>query len=435
MKLALSSRTCRQRLQPAVSGALLCLAFAVAPVAAQNRENNTPTSGAQADEHRVFVMDERPSFRLGDLRLDITTKVDLELRHSSDVEVDTVGMEHRRIGVDGRFGDVLGFQVEGELADRDQVWRDVYLELRKWRAVRVRGGQFKIPFGQERLTSISDLDFARRSIPTEALAPGRDIGIEMNGRLFDRTLTYMAGVFRRDGDGWREEGNAGLPSPGTIAGRVVGTPLAWTSARALQRIELGFGFTHGEVPEGLNGVRARTVNGYEAFAPLYVFGNRQRLGVDAAFSQGPVAIRGEYLQLVDQRTRQGLADEDLPDVSARGWHVTATSFVWGRLRAGGTAPRAAVGRGGIGAIQLAGRLESLTFDSDADWDAELRNPRAPHVLSNDIRAATVGVNWYPLRFVKVQLNLIRERLQDPERRPDPESSWITSGVLRFQFAM
>ena len=48
---------------------------------------------------------------------------------------------------------------------------------------------------------------------------------------------------------------------------------------------------------------------------------------------------------------------------------------------------------------------------------------------------TLGVNWYPVRFVKVQFNVIREHLQDPERRPDPSRSTITSSVLRLQFAL
>jgi hypothetical protein len=35
----------------------------------------------------------------------------------------------------------------------------------------------------------------------------------------------------------------------------------------------------------------------------------------------------------------------------------------------------------------------------------------------------------------VQFNVIREHLQDPERRPDPIRSTITSSVLRLQFAL
>jgi phosphate-selective porin OprO/OprP len=414
-----------------VPAAAFLVLLLVLPAAAQDGEPGRGSS-PRGDDGGIFVMGDRPSFRFGELRLDITTKLDLEMRNSPDVDVHSVEMEHGRVGVDGRFSDLLGFQVEAELSDEDQPWRDVYVEMRKWRTFRLKGGRFKMPFGQERLTSISDLDFAHRSIPTEALTPGRDIGVEANGRLFDRHLNYMAGLFHRDGDAWR--GDEDRPAHRTFAGRIVGTPFAWSSYRVLQRVEVGGGFTRGDVPEGLNGVTVRTVNGYEAFAPVYVSGTRQRLGADAALAQGPFAIRAEFLQLRDERKHQGLGDDDLPGITARGWLATATSFVVGSLRSN-SAPRAPVGRGGAGAIQLAVRVESLAFVNDGPADQALRNPRAVSVLPNDALGATFGVNWFPVRFFKVQLNLVRERLQDPERRPDPASAWITSGMVRVQFSM
>jgi phosphate-selective porin OprO/OprP len=424
----------RVQMMRAVAAAMLQVALA-SPLAAQDRPAPTPPPDSTSDgeEHRVFVMDDRPGLRFGDaLRLDLTTKVDFELRHSPDLPVDTTEMERRRIGVDGRVFDFLGFQIEGDFADDERPWRDVFVEFRQWRALRVRGGRFKIPFGQERLTSISDIEFANRSIASAALTPGRDTGVEVNGRLFGRGLNYNAGVFRHDGDVSRD----GTDAPGgrTVAARVVGTPLGWTRAPMLQRLELGVGATVGDVPEGLNGLRALSTYGFEAAAPVYVNGRRVRLGADAAFTQGPLALRAEFLQVRDARERQGLSDQDLPDVVGRGWYVSASSFVLGRLRGNG-APRRPVLGGGIGAVQLAARFESLSFSSDADGEPALRNPRAARIMSNDMRGTTLGVNWYPVRFVKVQFNVIREHLQDPERRPDPSRSTITSSVLRLQFAL
>jgi phosphate-selective porin len=424
----------RVQMKRAVAAAMLQLALAT-PLAAQDRPAPTPPPDSTSDgeEHRVFVMDDRPGLRFGDaLRLDLTTKVDFELRRSPDLAIDEAEMERRRIGVDGRVFDFLGFQIEGDVADDEQPWRDVFVEFRQWRALRVRGGRFKIPFGQERLTSISDIDFANRSIASQALTPGRDTGIEVNGRLFGRGLSYNAGVFRHDGDVSR--GGTEAPGGRTGAARVVGTPLAWTRARLLQRLELGVGATVGDVPEGLNGLRALSTYGFEGASPVYVYGRRVRVGADAAFTHGPLALRAEFLEARDTRERQGLSDQDLPDVVGRGWYVSASSFVLGGLRGNG-APRRPVLGGGIGAIQLAARFESLSFSSDADGEPPLRNPRAAHIMSNDMRGTTLGVNWYPVRFVKVQFNVIREHLQDPERRPDPTRSSITSSVLRIQFAL
>ena len=92
-------------------------------------------------------------------------------------------------------------------------------------------------------------------------------------------------------------------------------------------------------------------------------------------------------------------------------------------------------RGGAGAIQLAGRFEALGFHSDAPWDEPFRNPRAANVLGNDFRAWTVGINWYPVRYVKLQLNVVREHLGDPERRTDTTRGWSTSRLFRVQLSL
>ena len=422
------------RIVRAIIAAALQIALA-GPAAAQTSPSTPPETSADApaDEGRKwFVMEDRPSLRVGALRLDLTSTLDLTMRAAPDVDPD-LEMEQRRIGVDGRLFDIIEFQVEGDLHDDERPWRDVYVELRKWRAMRVRAGRFKVPFGQERLTSIKELDFARRSIPTAALTPGRDTGVELNGRIFDRALRYQAGIFQHDGDVSR--GGTDAPAGRTVAARIVSTPFAWTTSRALQRVEAGFSMATGEVPEGLNGLRARTSNEYDAVAPVYVFGTRVRFAADAAFAHGPLSIKGEFLEARDHRTRQGLGDESLPDVIARGWHVSAASFVLGRLKSNGTAPRTPLWRGGIGAIQLAARVESLAFRRSTPGEEPLPSPRAPNLRPNDIHALTLGVNWFPVRFIKLQGNVIREHVQDPERRPDPARPWGTIGVLRVQFAL
>jgi phosphate-selective porin len=48
---------------------------------------------------------------------------------------------------------------------------------------------------------------------------------------------------------------------------------------------------------------------------------------------------------------------------------------------------------------------------------------------------TAGVNWYPVRFVRVQANAIRERFADPVRTPVEGRDTFWSWVVRLQFAL
>jgi phosphate-selective porin len=419
-----TARPLARRQWPVVATLVLAWVAVAAPALAQEAEK--PPA--------LFVMDDRPSLRFGDvLRLDFTTRLDGAYRNVDTTPDDDWDFDHRRVGLEGRFLRVIGFEVERELRNEDQPWRDVFAELRKWRAFRVRGGRFKLPFGRERLTSIVELPFVYRSLASVTLTPARDTGLEVNGRFTRLEAGYMAGVFRHDGDVSR--GGTDEPGGTTVAGRFTLAPLSGARAAALRRLEVGVGFTAGDVAEGLNGLHAEALDGFVAIEPHYVRGRRVRLGADAAWEDGPVAVQAEFLQARDERGGQGLRGEDLPDVIGRGGYVSGTWTIVGALRAN-RYPRRGLFDGGPGAIQIAARAEWLGFRSaGAAAEAPFRNPRATRILENDITSSTVGVNWYPVRFVRLQFNLVRERIDDPERRPDPAQAVRYARVLRIQFAM
>ena len=393
-----------------------------------------PAAAQEVPEERsIFVMGDRPSLRFGDvLRLEPIAKFDALVWHSDlDPNGSDFSFDRRRIGIQGRLLEVIDFEVERELGDDERPWRDAFAELRLWRAARVKAGRFKIPFGEERLTSIANLDFVNRSMPSEALTSGRDTGIEVNGRLFESVLSYKVGAFLHDGDVARE--GTDVPGDRTGAGSVTVTPFAQSESKALESLEFGGGATVGDVPEGLNGLRARTVGGYEAIAPHFVSGRRVRWGAHAGWSRGDVVLRGEYLQARDERKGQSLSGGDLPDVIGRGGYVSGVWTAIGELK--GSGPKEGLNTGRPGAIQLAARMEWLRLESTDVTSEPLRNQRASNIMRNDLRGATFGVNWYPIRFVKLQFNLVRETLGDPERRPNPTKPVVYSRVFRIQFAM
>ncbi len=86
-------------------------------------------------------------------------------------------------------------------------------------------------------------------------------------------------------------------------------------------------------------------------------------------------------------------------------------------------------------MELAVRLESLTFGSEATDDLPSSGPRADVVEGNTNRLVTYGVNWYVNRWIKIQANFVRERISDPLQGPLPEKFSFWSQFFRFQFSM
>jgi hypothetical protein len=56
-------------------------------------------------------------------------------------------------------------------------------------------GQFKVPLGRQEMTSSGHLQFADRSILNGEFTRGRDIGIQLHGRVANDKLGYFLGVF------------------------------------------------------------------------------------------------------------------------------------------------------------------------------------------------------------------------------------------------
>ena len=385
-----------------------------------------------------------PSLRAGEFRADLRTRFHFDFRaldSEPEVAPDVFVFRRARVGVEGRLYDDLEYEVDADLRDTANPWRDVLLNYRRWEAAEIQGGKFKVPFGRDQLTSVFANSFVSRSLIGNQLAPGRDRGLMVHGRLAGEAITYQTGWFKRDGDnsafsqGLDQNEFEPPPVDGTLAGRVEVAP--WQQTRGpLRRLHLATNLTTGVVGDGLFGMRGRTVNGFVFFEPVYVGGRRNRFGVDALWTPGPFSVVAEYNRLTDQRNGQGLGDVDLPDVIAQGWYLTGTWVVTGENTAGGVEPRRPVHRGGPGALELAARVEELRFSSAGGGNGEpFTNPRAANILSNRDRVVTFGANWFLNAFGRVTFNAVRETIEDPARSPLAERTRFWTGVVRLQFVM
>lgn len=430
--------------------ALFCLLAStvfVIPASAQNSASPSippgPSQPAAQGENKYpqFRWDDHPSIRFGPgTRVDFRARFQANLRRSDapfdevDDEGDPVDLARRRIGIEGEILNAVDYQVEFEI-QTEEPWRDVYANFKRFDVVQVQAGHFKLPFSLDESTSATNLDFAHRSRAADNLAPGRDAGVMLHGRLVGRALRYEVGLFSRDGRNARTSDEERVAGSQTFASRVIVEPFR-SSKGPFRELRGGVAFTSSEVEEGIIALRGRTAFETRFYRPdLYVRGGRTRIGVEGQWFRGPFSLKSEYIRLSQQRLGQSVEDTDLPALVATGWYISGTWAMTGENKADGLdRPRRPLFRGGLGAIELAARLEQLAFGSGTSLDAS-EGPRAEIILGNADRAMTIGVNWYLNQWIKVQANVIRETLRDPVQGPLPGQPSFWSQVLRFQLTI
>lgn len=349
----------------------------------------------------------------------------------------------RRVGIKGELFNRATFEIERELGDDINPWRDVYVNLRAHDLLEVRGGKFRLPFSLDNLTGSTSHDFIFRSLGARTLGFGRDVGVMLHGRADGRKVTYAVGMFdsgktRDPSTTFFDDDEAGQNATRTVAGRVTVQPFDGMAnwPRGVRNLEIGANAAREALPEGLNGLRGRSVHRYDFFSPVYVKGDRRRFGADLAFVAGPTSLKAEWLETRDDRRKQGLGDVDLPTVYGRSWYVAGTWVVTGEDRDGDVRPKRPFLRGGIGAVEATVRLERLGFGSTStNGEPAFANPRAANLQSNHDQISTFGVTWYLNRWMKVQGNAIRETFDDVERAPIVGRSSYWSYVTRLQFVL
>ena len=336
-----------------------------------------------------------------------------------------------RVSLEGRIYDDLEYEVDVSALDSENPWRDVFLNYRKIRPIQVQGGKFKIPFGLDQLTSEFSNNFIERSLIGTQIAPGRDKGVMVHGRVAGDRLRYQGGWFLHDGDNSlfvedldQNEFLEEPPVDNTIAGRVELTP--WEQTRGLlRRLQFGADFTRGTVDDGLFGMRGRTVREFTFFEPMYVGGERIRLGWMPCGRPARSLYPLNTIGLRTKGTDRGVGDVDLPDVIAQGWYLAGTWAVTGERKAGGIEPRHPIFQGGSGALELVARFDELRFSSDGTGgEPPFTNPRAANILPNRDRVVTLGGNWYLNRYGRILFNAVRETIQDPLRSPMPDRNAV-----------
>lgn len=316
----------------------------------------------------------------------------------------------------------------------------MYVNVAARRDLQVQAGQFKLPFGLDENASSTNLNFVTRTLLSTPLTPGRDRGVMVHGRLLKRVVRYELGLFNHDGRNARTDNPERVFAGRTAVARLRAAPLTQakgTLGRLAEDLLVGFAFTQVSVPEGVPAVRGRTVLDAPFFASrYYVDGRRLRTGVELRWRPGPFSVESEYVRLAMERRGEGVEDQDLSPLVATAWYMAGTWAVTGERKTRGLdTPRRPFLQGGPGALELAVRTEAIAFRSGARGEPLSMRPRAEVIRGNRNHATTAGANWYLNRWIKLQANIVFERLDDAELGPRPPMRVFWSRLLRTQVTL
>jgi phosphate-selective porin len=414
-------------MRPLGAASLLAALLAAGPAAAQTETGWTFDGRSLRNKQHDF-------------RLDLVGYSQFDFRAFPDwkVAADTSGNLHHastelprrlRLGIEGRWKK-LAWEVQGDPQDTTEHLKNAYLELRLAKALRIRGGNFKVPVSREWTTSASKTDFVERSMLADIIAPGRDVGGMAYGELGD-TLEYHVGVFA--GDGRTNQSRAET----TTAGRVVVTPI--------KHLEIGSSYSQGDVradpesetvPPLPRGVAGRGPSGFRFYVVHHVNGTRRRIGFDSAVRLAGLTLKGEWLRQQEERRGQGAVFDDLPDEVGTGWAVSA---VWTskKKKSAPAEEESEVTQGWYkGPVEVAARYESLRFDDNGPSGgfSGVGN-RSRNIRPAADRVITGGLSWWIGKWARVMGNVNLERFEDPLVTPEPgrRGNYVTLlGRLQLQ---
>lgn len=282
------------------------------------------------------------------------------------------------------------FRLMPDFGGGSTVLQDAWVNFKYWRAAQLRIGKFKSPIGIERLQSDPAGQFIETALSTN-LVPNRDIGVDLNGELFDGTLAYDAGVFNGVADGGSADTD--LHDDKEFVGRIFALPFRNTTHDLWNGFGLGIagsaGKAHGStLPTYRSGGQQSIFSYTPSSGTVRAFGNRLRIAPQAYWYFGPFGLVSE-VTLSSQEVQKGTSEGKIDN---RGWQIAGTYVLTGENASyNGAVPRYPFNpeKGQWGGFELAGRFSSLSIDDDA-----FPTFANPSTSVSDAKAWTIGLNWY-----------------------------------------
>ena len=273
---------------------------------------------------------------------------------------DRFRLRRARINLTGDFAEQFDFKVEGDFEQSDSAitaLKSVDLTTGKtttvtnstrtefsatdifvnWHAIpeaNIKVGQWKAPFGLEQLTPDAKLFIIERSLPTGALTPERQIGMQIWGNPLTNLwpeqkdlVTYYAGIFNGNGRNFNTNDNNNF----MYVGRLELQPFKGKLLGQEASLKLGGDVLNTRDDAGTNIAPSGNlkVNADGSLASFTLPGAAERTAwsLDAWLNIGPFDVIGEYFsEDVNGRTVLGVAP-GFADFSPSGWYVQGSYFI------------------------------------------------------------------------------------------------------------
>jgi len=250
-------------------------------------------------------------------------------------------LRRARINLTGDLAEQFDFKIEGDFEQSDGIsssrtdfsGTDIFINWHQFPAAQMKAGQWKAPFGLEQLTPDTSLFTIERTLPTGAITPERQIGVQLWGKPFTSIwpdqkdlLTYYAGIFNGNGRNINNNDNNNF----MYVGRLESTLFQDVFGKG-SFLKLGGDVLNSRDDKGVNISQTLNllVNADGSLSPFTLPGADERTAwsVDAWLRLGPFDLIGEYLEeYVNGRTVNGVPP-GFANFTTDGFYVTGGYFL------------------------------------------------------------------------------------------------------------
>src|SRR5881296_3268299 len=255
---------------------------------------------------------------------------------------DRFRLRRARINLTGDFAEQFDFKLEGDFENSDGLnanrtafeATDIFINWHQFPWAQIKTGQWKAPFGLEQTTPDTTLYTIERTLPTGAITPERQVGIQLWGKPFATIwpgqadlLTYYAGIFNGNGRNITNNDNNNFMYVGRLESTLFKSKI-WGQESFLK---LGADVLNSRDDKGTNISQSLNlqVNPDGSLSPFDLPGADERTAwsVDAWLKMGPFDLIGEFLQEhVHPRTVNGVPP-GFDAFTTDGFYVTGGYFL------------------------------------------------------------------------------------------------------------